>query len=131
MKVAIPEHQGRVAPVFDCCRKILIFVQTSEWCEPVGKEDWSALPRSFRAGRLKDLVVELVICGGISCWMENSVRQNGIRLIPWVAGDVAQVMEAFRNNLLSDPCFLMPGRIGCRRQRDKGLGCSRTHGKGE
>lgn len=124
MKIAIPVHQGRVAPVFDCCRRILIMLQRAGTDEPLAQEDWSMLPTSARASRLKELVVELVICGGISCWMEDRVRQQGIQLLPWVSGEVWEVLQAFKAGRLSDPCFAMPGRLGCPRHRAR-----RRHGR--
>ncbi len=30
MKIAIPEHQGRVAPVFDACRRILVYARQDD-----------------------------------------------------------------------------------------------------
>lgn len=115
MRVAIPEHQGRVAPVFDCCRRILIVVQSRHAAEQVADENWSALPRVARPGGLKELVVDLLICGGISCWMEDRIHRSGIRLMPWIAGGVWDVLTALREGSISNPCYLMPGRGRCRR----------------
>jgi predicted Fe-Mo cluster-binding NifX family protein len=117
MRVAIPEHQSRVAPVFDCCRRVLILVQTQEAEEQVAAQDWSALPRVARPGRLKELMVDLLVCGGISCWMEDQIQRSGIRLIPWVAGEIRDVLTAVRLGRICDPCYLMPGRGQCRRRR--------------
>jgi hypothetical protein len=122
MRVAIPEHQGRVAPVFDCCRKILIVRQTPNTEEQVADQDWSAVPRSARPGRLKELSVGLLVCGGISCWMEDQIHRAGIRLVPWIAGEVWNVLTALREGSIGHPCYLMPGRGPCRRrcQLEKG-----------
>lgn len=62
--------------------------------------------------------------------MENQIRQRGIRLIPWIAGDVPKILGAFRNGRLSDPCFLMPGRQGCCRRLKKGFGLTNPGIKG-
>lgn len=117
MRVAVPEHQGRIAPVFDCCRRILIVAQSDPEDETVANEDWSSLPRFSRARRLTELLVELLVCGGISFWMEEEIRRNGIRLIPWVAGDIREVLAALREGTISDPRYAMPGRVGCKRRR--------------
>jgi hypothetical protein len=119
MRVAIPEHQGRVAPVFDCCRHILIVLQNEDTDKQVADQDWSSLPRAFRAGKLKELSVDLLICGGLSCWIEDQIRQNDIRLISWIAGGVWDVLAALRQGRISDPCFLMPGRGRCRRRGER------------
>jgi predicted Fe-Mo cluster-binding NifX family protein len=117
MRVAIPEHQGRVAPVFDCCRKILIVRQMPHTEEQVADQDWSALQRVARPGRLRELMVDLLICGGISCWMEDRIHREGIRLMPWIAGGVWDVLTALRKGSIGEPCYLMPGRGRCRRGR--------------
>jgi hypothetical protein len=117
MKVAVPEYQGRIAPVFDCCRRILIVLQDEHEEEVIIEEDWSLLPRFERASRLNDLFVQCLLCGGISCWMEDQIRQQRIQLIPWVAGDVWEVLKAFRNGIISDPRYAMPGRGKCGRRR--------------
>jgi predicted Fe-Mo cluster-binding NifX family protein len=120
MRVAIPEHLGRVAPVFDCCRRVLVVVQTKDTEEQVAEEDWSAVSRIARPARLRELIVDLLICGGISCWMEDQIHRTGIRLIPWVAGEVGNVLTALRKGSISHPCYLMPGRGRCARRRQSG-----------
>jgi len=116
MRLAIPEHQGRVAPVFDCCRRMLIFVQNPDEDKLVEDQDWSVVPRLARPMRMQALMVELLICGGISCWMEDQISGQGIRIIPWVAGGVDEVLAALRQGRIYDPCFAMPGRGKCRRR---------------
>jgi hypothetical protein len=123
MRVAIPEHQGRVGPVFDYCGRILIFLQDASREELLADEDWSMLPRLARAGRLKELVVEALVCGGITCCMEDLIRRYGIRTIPWISGDVWEVMAALRMGKIDDPCYAMPGRMRGRRQGRYGEMC--------
>ena len=96
MRLAVPEHQGRIAPVFDCCKRLMIVLQLPLEDELLHNEDWASLPRLTRAARLMELNVELLVCGGISCWMEEQIRRHGIRMIPWVAGDVWEVLAALR-----------------------------------
>lgn len=117
MRLAIPEHQGRIAPVFDCCKRLLIVLQGRMEDELIQNEDWASLPRLSRTARLIELEVELLVCGGISCWMEDEIRRHGIRLVPWIAGDVWEVLAALRTGRISDPLYAMPGRAGCARRR--------------
>lgn len=127
-KVAVPEHQGRIAPVFDCCRSVSIFSGSVHGHELVGIEDWSALPRMARPGRLRELGVDCVLCGGISCGMEIQIASAGIKLIPWLAGDVHEVLTAFRQGRLEDPRFAMPGTMRCRARRGRGRRLMGTRG---
>ena len=115
MRVAIPEHLNRVAPVFDCCRQLLLVAHDAQADRLIAGEDWSMLPRFARATRLKELDVELLVCGGISGCLENLVRRQGVNVLPWVAGDVWEILAALRTGSILDPRYAMPGRIGCRR----------------
>lgn len=132
MKVAIPEHQGRVAPVFDTCRRVLIFSQDADGEVPLGLEDWSSTGRHKRPGRLKELGVEILLCGGISGWMEGQLSVQGIQTMPWLAGNVSEILEAFRLGRVAEPQYAMPGRAGFRAGRAKCLEkfagrCRREH----
>ncbi len=116
MKVALPEHQGRIAPVFDSCKRLMTYRITLEEQYLVSNEDWSTIQRYFRPSRLKELEVEVLLCGGISCWMEEQIVQHRIKLIPWLAGEVAEILRAFEQGRIGDPCYAMPGRSTCRRR---------------
>jgi predicted Fe-Mo cluster-binding NifX family protein len=122
MKVAITEHQGRIAPVFDTCRRLKVFVQTDDGEVMISDEDWSSLGRHDRAARLKELGVEALVCGGISCRLEELIDLHGIKLMPWVAGDISEVLGALREGSISDPRYSMPGRGFGRRRRKMGRG---------
>lgn len=116
MKLAIPVHQGRVAPVFETCRQILVVVQETPEDVVIAKEDWSGIVPQIRPKRLKELGVQALLCGGISCWMENQVSLQGIHTVPWLAGDVSEVLKAFREGREMDPRYAMPGRAAYRRK---------------
>ncbi len=134
MKIAVPEHQGRVAPVFDTCQRILIIAVTPDGGQVVSTRDWSAKSREGRARELKGLGVEALLCGGITCWMEEQVSLHGIRLIPWLAGDVGEILCAFREGRISDGQYAMPGRLASglrcsKRSRHRGTAGMRWKGK--
>jgi len=116
MRIAIPEYGGRVSPVFDTCRTLLVF-QTSNFDapHPLETQDWSYVPLPARAKRLRQNGIDLLLCGGISGWLARQIEAEGIRLVPWLAGDVRQVLNAFVNGRLPDRCFAMPGSWGKRR----------------
>jgi len=117
MKVAVPEHQGRIAPVFDTCRHVLVFLQDVHADRVTSDEDWSAVSQQTRVARLMDLQVDVLLCGAISCWLEDQIVLQGIRLVAWVAGDLAQVLTALREGTIMDPEFAMPGTLACRKHR--------------
>ena len=109
MRVAIPEYQGRVAPAFDSCRKLLIVDRGTGETQQIVALDWSSLPRGTRASRLKLLDVRVLICGGISNWLAEMVENEGIRVIPWVSGEIQEVIEAYFTGRGVDGKMAMPG----------------------
>lgn len=124
MRVAVPEHQGRIAPVFDTCKRVLIFLQTQDGEVQVSREDWADIRPHNRADRLRELNVDLLLCGGISCRMEECIARQGIKLVPWLAGELNDILTAYRIGRISDPCYAMPGRGRCRRRWRGRRGCS-------
>jgi len=116
MYLAIPDHHGRIAPVFDTCHRILVLKQGPETFDHLLQENWHAFGRHARIARLDHLQVKVLLCGGISCWMEEQIKQKQIRLIPWLAGEIPEILRAFQEGRISDPTYAMPGRRSQRRR---------------
>lgn len=107
MTIAIPEHEGRVAPVFDNCQKLMIFAD-SRLIRIVGTE-WRSLPPVLRPRWLRQNGVHMLVCGGISAFLAAQVQAQGIRLASWIAGDVPDVLNACLSGTLWQPQWRMPG----------------------
>lgn len=119
MKIAIPERQGRISPVFDVAEKlVLINADNSENLEQHTIEIDHADPFS-RAKEIAALGAEVIICGAISYPFEMALAAAGIQVIPNICGDVDNVITAFMNGTLSNAVFWMPGCCG-NRQRMRG-----------
>ena len=80
MKVAVPDWQGRVSPVFDVAEQILLI--------DVDDEDGNRQVESLgntapyqRAQRLAELGVKVLVCGAISWPLETLLASSGIRVI--------------------------------------------------
>jgi len=129
MRVAVPVFQGRVAPVFDWC-KSLIVVQLGSDGE-VGREEvsLSGVSPSGRAERLAELRIETLLCGGISAPVADLVEARGIRVVPWAAGPVEEVIVAFRQGALTQPRFMMPGCCGRQWHGGRGRGGRQRRGR--
>jgi len=125
MKVAVPVWNGRVSPVFDTASRFIIFdiengVEDSR--ETVLIPDVSYLARSRR---LSELGVEYLICGAISNHAASLACANGMRVIPWMSGDIEEIIDSFKKGALPDQRFLMPGCRGRGRRfqgRERGMG---------
>jgi predicted Fe-Mo cluster-binding NifX family protein len=121
MRVAIPLRNDRVSPVFDEASRLLL-VDIDNGRERARLEE--PFPGTFlgrRARRLTELGVNVLICGAISRPLAELIEASGITLVPWTAGPVDEVLEAYLAGRLPDPRWTMPG-CGGRRQRHRG-GC--------
>ena len=110
MRIAIPIFHNRVSPVLDTCTRLLI-IDAERGVEVQRRElslDFCSLSERFEI--VKKLDPDAVICCGISDVYDKMLRSAGIRLISGIAGDVAQVAEAFFRHRIDDPRFWMPGR---------------------
>jgi len=114
MRVAIPQWQGRVSPVFDVAGSLLI-VDLEDGRESQREE--VRLARTDVSGRAEELTrlgVDVLVCGAISATLEARLAADGVRVIGFVCGVVKEILAGFLNGALDGPSFRMPG---CRRSR--------------
>ena len=124
-RVAMPVWDERIAPVFDACRKLLVVDVDSGKERSRAEHAIEETNESRRLSRLRDIDVDVLICGAISRGLAAAIEGSGIRIIPWVGGLVDEVFSAYLAGQLPDPRFMMPGCGGRRRQRAHGKGCGR------
>ncbi len=112
MNVAIPIADGRISPVFDAARRVLLVEvdRGREVCRTQAVLAESA-PLS-RAQRITELHVDVLICGAISRPLEATLAGSGVEVIPRTCGQVEEVLQAYMNGELTDRAFLMPGSSG-------------------
>jgi len=124
MRLAIPQWQSRVSPVFDVAGSLLLIdldhgVETARKGVALG-EDTS----SERARRMADLGIDTLICGAISRPLELALASAGIEVISQTCGDIEQVLSAYLQGRILQKPFFMPGcqvwQMRHRRGRRKG-----------
>jgi predicted Fe-Mo cluster-binding NifX family protein len=112
MKTAFTYWDNRIAPVFDIARQIRIV--ESEADRIVGESEElleDGLPVR-KVINLAQLGVATLVCGAISRPLHDMVMSNGIRVIPFVAGDLGDVIQAWLGGTLDNDSFSMPGCCG-------------------
>jgi predicted Fe-Mo cluster-binding NifX family protein len=109
MKIAIPEFNGRVSPTLDFCRQLLLVDVTEGELSETTTLDFSEMESSRRIWFLKKLGVDTLLCGGISRDLAEEIRENGIKVIPWVSGEIKEVLQAYIMDKLPDPKLTSPG----------------------
>lgn len=122
IRIAIPIHDSCVSPAFDFSHRLLL-VEFENGCES-RRSEAALVPESIaqRAGRLRDLEVDTLICGAISRDLARLVTRAGIKILAYVSGPIDEVLKAYITGQLADPRFALPGcwpgaRNGFRRRR--------------
>lgn len=115
MRVAIPTWSGRVSPVFDVAKRLLLVDLDGE--AEAGRQEAAMVETELgaRARRVAQLGVDVLIAGAISAPLEAMLVSSGVRVIPHTCGPTEEVLRAFARGRLPDEAFLMPGC--CRRRR--------------
>jgi len=124
MQIAVPIWEGRVSPVFDTARNLLV-VQAVNGRE-TGRIQRAMLPGQgpSKVHALSTEGIDVLICGAISRRFLDMCSINRIRVIPWVSGPVNDVISAFLAGTLPHPAYTMPG---CRKRKRRGR---RRRGRG-
>ncbi|MBN1851245.1 MAG: NifB/NifX family molybdenum-iron cluster-binding protein [Pirellulales bacterium] len=120
MRAAIPICDGRISPVFDAARRLLL-VDIENGREIWRTEQIMDEPEpTFRARRIVEFGANILICGAISRPLEATLVSAGVEVIPQTCGQVEEVLRAFMAGQLTEQAFLMPGSCGHRRRRSHG-----------
>lgn len=131
-KAAFACCDGRIAPVFDTARRVRLVEAdaggiSAESEEPLGEE----MP-ARRARRLAELGVGTLVCGAISRPLHEMVVSHGVQVVPFVAGDLREIIRAWLSGALRGDAFAMPGCCGRggRGLRGRGRGRGFKGGRG-
>lgn len=112
MKAAFATWNNRIAPVFDVAQQIhIVEAKTGR----VVQEVQVALPEEMpvqKVLRLAELGVGTLVCGAISRPMHAMIISYGIRVIPFVAGNLREVIHAWLDGSIENDLFAMPGCWG-------------------
>jgi predicted Fe-Mo cluster-binding NifX family protein len=122
MKVAVSAWEGRVSPVFDTARHIRCFDVDGGVGRLAGEAELPSDEPQSKLKKLKELGVSVLICGAISRPLAMTFSASGIQLVPFLAGEVEEVVQAFAEGRLEGACFHMPGCCG-RVRRRRGWQC--------
>ena len=121
MKTAFAYWDERIAPVFDTARHVHIIETKSGKFIGEKREIMPEGPMIQKASRLAHLGIGSLVCGAISRQLHDLLSLYGIRVIPFVAGNLREVIQAW---LLGNPmleAFVMPGCRGRGRRRIRGM----------
>jgi predicted Fe-Mo cluster-binding NifX family protein len=136
MRIAIPQWQGRIAPVFDVAVNLLLI--DMEDGQPTRREERRLFgtESSARVAEFLSLGAEILICGAISAPLQSRLMAAGVQVIGFSCGMVDEVLAAYLNDSLTNRAFVMPGCQRCCRQEGEetmptgfGMGAGRGGGR--
>jgi predicted Fe-Mo cluster-binding NifX family protein len=109
MKVAIAVWEDRVSSVLDFSQQLVVVelkgdVETSRVQVILSEQNVLA-----RLARLRELGIDVLICGAVSQPLASASMASGIQLLAYVTGRADDVLKAYQTGELSLPRFTLPG----------------------
>lgn len=113
VKAAFASWNDRIAPVFDVAQWIQLVETETERIIHQNRESVAGETPSQKAFRLAELEVGILVCGAISRPMQAVITAYGIEVIPFIAGDLQEVIQAWLcGKLAGTNEYIMPGCQG-------------------
>jgi predicted Fe-Mo cluster-binding NifX family protein len=111
-KVAIPVFGGRISPVLETCLRVSV-IEIEDYRE-IGRDEirLDGLGLQERLKIFQEAGINTLICSGISEYFYQLFESANIQVISGIAGDVEEVLHAFKNGRLEQALFYMPGYCG-------------------
>lgn len=114
MRIAIPVWGEKVSPLLDAASRLLI-VETDQMGEiarfQMALDDGEP---NRKASRIREMGVDVLICGAVSDSVSRALTAAGIRIISDISGRAGEVVDSFLRGSTFDSRLLMPG---CKRKR--------------
>lgn len=127
---AVTVWGGRVSPVLDVStRAILLTVEDGHLIHRV--EVKLPEPATAKLAALVDHGVRTLLCGAVSRTLAQQAASFGLQLVPFLAGDMNDVIAGHMAGRLRSPEFAMPGCRGRWRGRGRGPCRRRGHDSGK
>lgn len=120
MRVAFAAWNDRIAPLFDVTRRLHVVDTEGGRVVRESEEPLEEPAPAGRAARLAALGIEALICGAISRPQEALIQAYGLTIVPFVNGDLREVVDAWRAGRLGSEAFAMPGCGSGRGRRFRG-----------
>ena len=111
MKIAIPIWENRVSPLFDNAAHIMLAEGKGNIIEKQEILNVESLTLFQRIDLLQKLHVDVFVCGGITRPILENIRNKNIRTIPFVCGDVKELLHALLEGKDIKNLFSMPGKF--------------------
>ena len=116
MKVAITIWDNRISPVLDSSHMLLIAeIENSKIMNKTNIAYNPQMP-SRLPELLSELGIEVLICGAVSQLPADMIESSGVKLIPFITGNVDEILASYAKSATVVPSYLMPG-CGCKSRK--------------
>lgn len=131
MKVGLTIWQGRISPVLDVARRLLLVEVVDGQVKARREEPLAGTLPAAQANCLAALAPQVLICGAISQTMSLLLARLPMKIVPFIAGETETVLNAWLRGTLAGPGLSMPGccRNGRRWCGGGGNGWKRASGQ--
>ena len=115
MNLAIPLFNTRISPRFDCATRFLVVSLGSDSVDQqvIPAERWSRLER---VNKLKELNINILICGGIDRFSTQLLSSfEDLIIYSWVTGEAEDALICFLKGKMESGLMIGEGgnRSGC------------------
>lgn len=119
MTVAIPVFESRVSPRFDHAPDMLLITVDGENITRRERFSMGGQNPLARVNWVYQRGVDVVVCGGINRFTLRCLIRRGVRVFPWVTGDIEEVIQLLLRGQLRSGLVVGPGGR-CRQWRRRG-----------
>ncbi len=116
MKLAVAAWNGRISPLFDTAGQVNIYEIEEGAVVSVSNHALFDSVTARQAAQVAEMGAKLLVCGAVSRPLLQQLDSHGVKVIPWISGNVDDVVQAFISGDLMSGDFTMPG-CGRRRRR--------------
>jgi len=113
MKAAFAVWNGRIAPVFDVARRVIIVEIFQGRVIARQQGLFECDDARHKADRLKSWGVQILVCGAVSHYYGATLAAEAVKAVAFVAGEIEEIIAAFLAEDLDKPDYRMPGCHGC------------------
>lgn len=121
---AFARWESRIAPVFDNAHDFHIVKADNGMITAERDESVLSNQPVQRAIHLSGLEIDLLVCGAISRFASDVLRNFSFQVVPFVTGELTNVINAWLDGKLEDESFAMPGCCGRGRINNPNKNCA-------
>lgn len=127
MKIALSVWKDCISTVFDAADQLLVVEKNNAGVLKRSIARLNSADGSSRAIQLREMKIDVLICGAISRPQEAAIAASGITVHPFVRGPVQEIIAAYESGQLHTAAFTLPGCqgrcLGAVQGRQRGKGC--------